>query len=57
MRRAAVCDKCIEIDKKIAHFRNLATRLVDPATLEGTKKLIEEMEATKVALHCDDPKK
>ena len=52
-----MCDKCIEIDKKIAHFRNLATRLVDPATLEGTKKLIEEMEATKVALHCDDPKK
>ena len=27
------------------------TRLMDPSTLEGTKKLIEEMQAQKAALH------
>ena len=51
-----MCDKCIELDKKIAHFSDLATRLVDPPTLEGTKKLIEEMQAQEVALHPEQQK-
>jgi hypothetical protein len=51
-----MCDKCIELDKKIAHFQDLATRLADSATLEGTQKLIEEMHAQKAALHPEQQK-
>jgi hypothetical protein len=40
-----MCDKCI--DKKIAHFEDLAARLLDTQTVEAIKKLIEEMLAEK----------
>jgi hypothetical protein len=48
-----MCDKCTEIDGRIAHLRELAARLVDPQTIEGIKRLIEEMLAQKAALHPD----
>jgi len=46
-----MCDKCIELDKKIAHFQDLAMRIMDPQTLEGARKLIEDLHAQKAPLH------
>ena len=51
-----MCDKCAELDKKIAHFKDLASRLVDPQTVEGANKLIKEMQAQKAALHPEQQK-
>jgi hypothetical protein len=41
----------MELDEKIAHYQTLADRVVDPPTVEGLKKLIEEMQARKTELH------
>jgi hypothetical protein len=51
-----VCDKCVELDKKIEHYRTLVAQLHDPLTAERTAKLIETMEALKVALHPEHQK-
>ena len=51
--RGFMCDKCVELDKRIAHFhyQTLALRVMDPPTVEGINKLINEMQARKAALH------
>jgi hypothetical protein len=46
-----MCDKCVELDGKIEHYRSLSSRITDQPTLDGIKKLIEEMNAQKAALH------
>jgi hypothetical protein len=46
-----MCWKCEEIDKVIAHYRHLRSRVTDQATLEGIGMLIQKMEAEKRALH------
>jgi hypothetical protein len=46
-----MCEKCVELDSKIEHYRLLASRLTDRPTIEGIQKLIERMQAQKVALH------
>lgn len=51
-----MCEQCVEIDKKIEHYRRLASRLTDQATLDGSKQLIERMQACKVALHPEQVK-
>jgi len=43
-----------EIDRVIAHYRELSSRTTDQATLEGIAMLIERMEAEKRALHSDE---
>jgi hypothetical protein len=43
--------KCVELDSKIEHYRRLSSRITDQPTLNGIKKLIEEMNAQKDALH------
>jgi hypothetical protein len=48
-----MCDKCVEIDKKIEHYRLLESRLTDQPILDGLKKLIERMQTQKAALHPD----
>jgi hypothetical protein len=50
-----MCEQCEELDKKISHYRKLASSLTDEPTLLGMKKLIEEAEARKRALHPDQP--
>jgi hypothetical protein len=50
-----MCEQCEELDKKIGHYRKLASSLVDEPTLLGIKKLIEKVEARKRALHPDQP--
>ena len=46
-----MCDKCTDIDAKIAHLTELVAPLLDPQTVEGVGKLIEEMLAQKALLH------
>jgi hypothetical protein len=46
-----MCDKCVELDGKIEHYQRMASRIIDPAMLEGIKELIERMKAQKVTLH------
>jgi hypothetical protein len=50
-----MCDKCVELDSKIDHYRFLASRLTDQLTLDGIKQLIERMQAQKAALHPKQP--
>ena len=49
--RGFICDKCVELDKRITHYQTLALRVMDPPTVEGINKLINEMQARKAALH------
>jgi hypothetical protein len=46
-----MCEKCIELDGKIAHYQRLAAGITDQRTLDGIKTLIEQMQAQKVVLH------
>jgi hypothetical protein len=51
-----MCDKCQELDKKIEHYRRIVSRITDQLTNERVEKLIEEMQAQKVALHPEQEK-
>jgi hypothetical protein len=47
----AMCEKCVELDSKIEHYRLLASRLTDQPLLDGIKELIERMQVQKAAFH------
>jgi hypothetical protein len=49
--RNGMCDRCVELDKKIEHFHRLAARFTDQALLSGIRELIERAEVEKAALH------
>jgi hypothetical protein len=46
-----MCDKCKSIDKKIEHYREMATHVFDQQTLDGIGRLIAKLETDKKALH------
>jgi hypothetical protein len=46
-----MCDKCVELDGKIEHYRKLASAISDRQTIEGVTSLIKEVEARKAQLH------
>jgi hypothetical protein len=46
-----VCDKCIEHDGKIDHYKQIASRMEERAMLDGIKALIAGLQAEKAALH------
>jgi hypothetical protein len=46
-----MCDKCVELDSKIEHYRHMTSRITDQPMLDGIKELIERMQAQKLALH------
>ena len=48
-----MCDKCVEIDGKIDHYRSMSSRVTDQTTLDGIKQLIETMKAQKTAPHAE----
>ena len=52
-----MCDKCIQFDDKIAHYRQMATRITDPLTLDGIAGLIKELANAKGTLHLVEEKK
>ena len=45
-----------ELDKKIAHYRQIIARVLDPLLNERVGKMIEEMEAQKVTFHPEQQK-
>jgi hypothetical protein len=47
----AMCEKCVELDKKIEHYRHMASRITDQPMLDGIKELTERLQAQKAALH------
>jgi hypothetical protein len=47
----AMCEKCVEIDEKVEHYRSLASRLLDGATIKGIEALIADLLALKERLH------
>jgi hypothetical protein len=51
-----MCDKCVEIDKTIAHYRWIKERVIDPLTHQAADDLIEKLEAEKIALHPEQAK-
>lgn len=46
-----MCEKCIEIDGRIAHYQRLSGSITDQPTIDGIKQIIEQMIAEKQALH------
>jgi hypothetical protein len=48
-----MCERCVELDKKIEHYRVMASRITDQPVLDGIKHLVERMQAQKVALHTE----
>jgi hypothetical protein len=39
-----MCDRCVEMDKKIDDYQRIASRITDQAMLDGIKDLIERMQ-------------
>jgi hypothetical protein len=46
-----MCDKCTELDRKMEHYRSLASRINDQFTIDRIKELIARLETEKTALH------
>jgi len=46
-----MCEKCIQIDAKIAQYRKLAAGILDKGVLQNIDKLISDLEAQKRFLH------
>jgi hypothetical protein len=46
-----MCEQCVEINRKIDRYRLIASRTTDQTMLDGIEKLIDELQAAKVALH------
>jgi hypothetical protein len=46
-----MCEKCVEIDDRIATYQRIASRITDQPTVDGAKQLIADLEAKKAALH------
>ena len=46
-----MCDKCVEIDEKITHYKELAERILDQTVLERIDVLIAALVAIKEQLH------
>jgi hypothetical protein len=46
-----MCEKCAEIDARMARYRSLRGAVTDKLTLEGIDRLIADLESQKIALH------
>ncbi len=46
-----MCDKCVELDTKIERYRQLAAGVNDRHALELIKRLSDQLQAEKAALH------
>jgi hypothetical protein len=51
-----MCEKCVELDKKIEHYLFMASRITDQPELDGIKELIELVQGQKAALHPEQAK-
>jgi len=48
-----MCEKCDEIDRRIARYKFIASRINDRIALDGIAELIEAAIAKKAAIHCE----
>jgi len=48
-----MCNKCNEIDEKIAHYRRISQYVSDQLTRERIDQMFEDMVAEKRALHAE----
>jgi hypothetical protein len=48
-----MCEKCVEIDKKLEQYRRLASSITDQLTIDRINKLIKDKAAEKATLHPD----
>jgi hypothetical protein len=46
-----MCEKCVEIDKKIERYRTILLAINDELTADRAKELIADLLAQKAALH------
>ena len=51
----AMCERCIELDRKVDHLKEVSGRVLDQQTLDGINGLIAKLEAEKRALHPERP--
>jgi len=54
--RTGMCDKCVEIDKTIARYQWIKTRITDSKAVQAATDLIAKLEAEKVNLHPEEQK-
>jgi hypothetical protein len=52
-----MCDRCIELDKKIGHYREIAAKIIDHVTSDRIEKLVADLQLQKVALHPSETSK
>ena len=50
-RQNLMCEKCVEIDKRLERYRRLLLGLGDQVTVDRAKELIADLQAQKIALH------
>jgi hypothetical protein len=48
-----MCEKCVELDKKLAQYRRIASSITDQLTIARINKAIEDAVAEKGKLHPD----
>jgi hypothetical protein len=48
-----MCEKCVEIDRRIARLKGMASRISDQQMLVWIDKLVAELEAQKADLHSE----
>ncbi len=46
-----MCEKCADIDERVAHYERIAHNITDNVTLDRILELIIKLDAEKVALH------
>ena len=46
-----MCDKCVELDKKIERYRMLSSAVADQTTIERINGLIADLQVEKATLH------
>ena len=46
-----MCDKCVELEKKIEHYERIRSSINDQLTVDRIKELVERMRTQKAALH------
>jgi cell fate (sporulation/competence/biofilm development) regulator YmcA (YheA/YmcA/DUF963 family) len=47
-----MCEKCVELDAKIEHYRRLESGITDQQTVDGLKEQIKKLYEQKIALHA-----
>jgi hypothetical protein len=52
----AMCEKCVDLDKRIEHYQRMTLAISDQLTVERIKELIGELQAEKTGLHPQEPK-